>query len=84
MRSVQGRSCFSVTDQGPGLPAAVQAALFTPVTSTKAGGTGIGLALSGQLARHLGAELGLVRTGADGTEFCLRLPSSAEVPASPG
>ena len=84
MRSVQGRLSFSVTDQGPGLPAAVRAALFTPVTSTKAGGTGIGLALSGQLARHLGAELGLVRTGADGTEFCLRLPAAGGAAGPPG
>ncbi len=84
MRSVQERLSFTVTDQGPGLPAAVQAALFTPVTSTKAGGTGIGLALSGQLARHLGAELGLVRTGGEGTEFCLRLPSATDVAAPPG
>ncbi len=80
MRAAQGRLSFFVSDQGPGLPAAVQAALFTPVTSTKAGGTGIGLALSGQLARHLGAELTLVRTGVDGTEFCLRLPSPADAP----
>jgi signal transduction histidine kinase len=65
---------FSVSDQGTGLPAMIRANLFAPVTSTKAGGTGLGLALSGQLARHLGAELTLTRSDVHGTEFRLAVP----------
>jgi two-component system sensor histidine kinase QseC len=63
-----------VRDQGPGLPEAVRARLFEPVRSTKEGGSGIGLAISRQLARHLGAELMLVSTSAQGTVFRVTLP----------
>jgi signal transduction histidine kinase len=73
MSAEDGHLVFFVRDQGPGLPTNVRANLFTPVASTKAGGTGLGLALSSQLARHLGADLALVRTGSEGTEFRLRL-----------
>lgn len=63
-----------VRDEGPGLPEMVQARLFEPVRSTKEGGSGIGLAISRQLAQHLGAELLLVSTSAQGTVFRVTLP----------
>ena len=59
---------FLVEDDGPGLSEAVKANIFQPVRSTKAGGSGIGLALSHQLAVSLGGRLELEensdRTGA--------------------
>ncbi len=64
---------FRVCDQGPGLPEQVRRHLFTPVSSTKEGGSGLGLALSHQLALHLGASLELVRSDESGTEFALQL-----------
>ena len=64
----------TVTDEGPGLPEAVRQSLFVPVRSTKPGGNGIGLAISQHLARHLGTEIELVRTGRTGTVFALNLP----------
>ena len=42
--------------------------------STKNGGSGIGLALSRQIAVGLGASLELVYSGSSGTEFSLRIP----------
>lgn len=69
-----GAPVFRVRDHGPGLPPHVRERLFTPVQSTKEGGSGIGLALCQQLALHLGAELTLVQSNAAGTEFALRLP----------
>jgi signal transduction histidine kinase len=48
--------------------------LFEPVQSRKEGGSGIGLAITRQLAGHLGAELTLVSSSAAGTVFRLRLP----------
>lgn len=65
---------FSVTDSGPGLAPEIQERLFSPVISTKPGGSGIGLALSRQLARHMGADLRLEHTGPEGSMFVLRLP----------
>lgn len=69
---------FRVCDEGPGLPAEVRARLFTPTLSTKADGTGLGLALSRQLARILGADLELERTGPSGSVFALRLVPQSE------
>lgn len=64
---------FRVRDDGGGLPESVRERLFTPVVTEKEGGTGLGLALSQQLARSLGATLELEETGPKGTEFVLRL-----------
>lgn len=65
-----------VADEGPGLPASVRDNLFLPCRSTKPGGNGLGLALSHHLARHLGAELKLVRSSEAGTAFELVLSSA--------
>lgn len=64
---------FEVADEGPGLPEAVRENLFMPCRSTKPGGNGIGLALSRHLARHLGADLQLVRSSDAGCTFALVL-----------
>lgn len=66
---------FLVEDDGPGLPDAVKANLFQPVRSSKEGGSGIGLALSHQLAASLGGDLELMeRSGPIGTRFKLTVP----------
>jgi len=52
-----GRVVFSVEDQGPGLAPEIAAKVFQPLTSTKPGGGGLGLAISHQLARHAGGDL---------------------------
>ncbi len=66
---------FEVFDQGHGLPATVAANLFTPCTSTKKGGGGIGLAISKQLAQHLGATLELVNHSTAGCVFRFTVPA---------
>jgi signal transduction histidine kinase len=63
-----------VRDEGPGLPPGREASLFAPGTSSKKGGTGIGLAISQQLARHLGAVLELEGSSPQGCSFRLTLP----------
>jgi signal transduction histidine kinase len=65
---------FEVHDEGPGLPAPIQAHLFQPCRSTKPRGNGIGLAICQQLAHHLGAQLELSRSSAQGCVFALHLP----------
>jgi nitrogen fixation/metabolism regulation signal transduction histidine kinase len=62
-----------VIDDGPGLPATAN--LFTPFFTTKPSGTGIGLALSRQIAEAHGGTLVLEnRTDARGCVARLRLP----------
>jgi signal transduction histidine kinase len=63
-----------VVDEGPGIPDTVRPRLFTPVKSAKEGGSGIGLAISRQLADHLGASLELLQSSTAGSVFRLRLP----------
>jgi signal transduction histidine kinase len=64
---------FRVEDQGVGLPAHVRERLFQPCASTKPGGSGLGLALSQQLARQAGGRLELVASDARGSQFDLIL-----------
>ena len=71
---------FEVQDEGPGLPEGMNANLFSPCHSNKEHGSGIGLAISKQLANHLGATLELKNSGSSGCTFALVLPfpSAAE------
>lgn len=71
-----------VEDHGPGLPEAVRQNLFLAGRRGRAGGHGLGLAISHQLARHLGGELYLGRTGPEGTVFVLEIPHALEPGAS--
>lgn len=60
-----------VSDTGPGFKQTMRDGLFSPVQSSKAGGAGIGLAISSQLAKQIGASIDVLSTGAVGS--CLRL-----------
>lgn len=68
---------MEVEDQGPGLPPGVAERLFTPCSSGKKGGSGIGLAISRQLATHVGATLELKESSGKGCCFRLVLPDQA-------
>jgi signal transduction histidine kinase len=68
---------FEVRDQGSGLPSGMESRLFTPCTSGKKGGGGIGLTISRQLAQSLGAKLELAVNSPTGCKFRLILPRQA-------
>lgn len=72
-----GAAEFLVEDGGGGLPGQVRERLFQPCASSKPGGSGLGLALSHQLAQQAGGKLELVRSDARGTSFRLVLNPEA-------
>lgn len=80
LQSQPGALCLRVADDGPGIDETVRRRLFEAFVTTRADGTGLGLALSRRLARDMDGELELESTGADGTTFCLRLPAYAHDP----
>jgi signal transduction histidine kinase len=63
-----------VRDEGPGFPDGRP--IFEPCQSAKEGGSGIGLAISKQLANHLGAGLQLREASARGSVFVLTLAAA--------
>ena len=74
LKGSSGELQVSVTDEGPGLPDFIQTSLFKPVQSRKTNGTGIGLAISSVIARHIPASLVLEKSDPSGTSFKLNIP----------
>ncbi len=64
---------FRVIDNGPGVSEDIKAHLFDPFVTTKAGGTGLGVAL---VAKIIGDHGGTIECNSryGRTEFCIRLP----------
>ncbi|MDJ0922403.1 MAG: HAMP domain-containing sensor histidine kinase [Henriciella sp.] len=68
-------TALKIADTGPGLPEAARNNLFKAFAgSTRRDGTGLGLALSRDLARATGGDLKLDQTGDTGTVFRIELP----------
>lgn len=76
-----GAVSLVVEDSGPGLSAEAAARLFVPFSSTKAGGTGLGLSLVAKIAALHGATVTAGRSEAlGGASFRVELPP----PRAPG
>jgi CheY-like chemotaxis protein len=86
---------YEVADTGIGIPASQQERIFDAFVqvdgtlSRKFGGTGLGLALSRELARHLGGDVRIEKSlEGKGTTFIISIedrtaPQSKQEPASP-
>ncbi len=61
-----------VSDNGPGVPPAVRAQLFTPFVTTRANGLGLGLVICRDLVAGFGGELDLIDEG-EGATFVATL-----------
>ncbi len=72
--TADGATVIRISDNGPGVPEKVRAALFQPfMGSGRPGGAGLGLAIARDLARGHGGDLELAQS-ADGAVFLLTLP----------
>jgi signal transduction histidine kinase len=69
-----GQAACSVRDDGPGVPADRAEAIFQPFVTTKARGTGLGLATSRRLVERQGGRLWLENPGEPGACFTFTLP----------
>jgi signal transduction histidine kinase/ActR/RegA family two-component response regulator len=81
---VAGSTCFvriSVADDGPGMDDATRRRIFEPYFTTKAHGTGLGLALVRRSVDALGGSLVLASRQGGGTEIHVELPRTAEAAA---
>ncbi len=68
--------CFA--DNGAGISAEVEKDIFSPFFTTKAEGTGLGLAQSKQIMDEYGGDIRFNSTPGKGTSFWLRFPTKQE------
>ena len=65
---------IEVSDNGPGIPAAVRNRLFDPFFTTKKEGTGLGLSISQKIVRDHGGTITVSSVEGKGTTFQVNLP----------
>ncbi|MBX3355359.1 MAG: hypothetical protein KF724_06645 [Phycisphaeraceae bacterium] len=66
-----------VIDTGPGIPEEQRATLFLPYSSSRPGGTGLGLATTRRIMEEHGGRVTLFTDPGVGSDFVLHLPLSA-------
>ncbi|WP_227493545.1 sensor histidine kinase [Paracoccus kondratievae] len=73
LRTRDGNAELTISDNGPGIAPDLRERLFTPFTTTRPDGTGLGLALSQRLVERAGGEIVLLDS-AEGACFRITLP----------
>jgi len=76
MHRSEGMVHIDVTDSGAGIAPEVHPRLFTPFFTTKARGTGLGLATVRRIAGAHRGEISVIATGSSGTTMRLSLPDA--------
>lgn len=77
LRAVEGQVEVRVLDTGPGIPAENLASIWEPDFTTKARGTGLGLALVRQTVQAHGGSVAARNRPEGGAEVAVRLPTGA-------
>jgi signal transduction histidine kinase len=73
-----GGATLTVEDDGPGIPPAERERIFTPFFTTKAGGTGLGLAVVQRIVDAHGGSVEVDSAPGRGARFTVRLPAGAD------
>ena len=71
-----GELHIDIADGGRGIAPEHAGQIFRPFFTTKAGGTGLGLAVSKRLAEQQGGSISFTRNAGGGTTFRIRLPAA--------
>jgi signal transduction histidine kinase len=75
-RDAGGGICLKVRDHGPGFPSGIVEQLFEPFFSTKAEGTGMGLAIARSIIEAHGGTLSAQNCDGGGACFTVCLPQA--------
>ncbi|HEY4087962.1 MAG TPA: HAMP domain-containing sensor histidine kinase [Bryobacteraceae bacterium] len=76
--SGQNNNCsIAVTDNGPGMPENIQERIFEPYFSTKASGSGVGLAVTRRALELHGGDIHVKSSPGEGTTMVLSFPVRA-------
>lgn len=67
-----------IADEGPGIPAEIRADLFRPFKTTKARGTGLGMATAKRLIESQGGTIAVECPPAGGTVVTLTIPAAGD------
>ena len=65
-----------IADSGPGIPAEIRAALFRPFKTTKARGTGLGMATAKRLIESLNGQIAVECPPSGGTTIAVTIPAA--------
>jgi PAS domain S-box-containing protein len=77
LTAFDGWHSIEIADTGPGIPPEIRASLFRPFKSTKARGTGLGMATAKRLIELQGGRIEVVCPPGGGTTVTLLVPSPA-------
>lgn len=69
---------LTVADSGPGIPPGERERIFDPFYTTKADGTGLGLAVCSQIVNAHGGRLEVLNREPQGTRFVVEIPLQPE------
>jgi PAS domain S-box-containing protein len=75
---------IEVADEGPGIAPEIRATLFRPFQTTKARGTGLGLATAKRLVELHGGRISVVCPDSGGTVVTVELPTEANADSAEG
>jgi CheY-like chemotaxis protein len=77
-RVLDTEAVFSVKDNGPGIPEALQHRVFEPGVRGETGGAGLGLYSARRLVERWGGQIWFDTVPGEGTTFFFRLPIAAQ------
>ena len=78
IRSVDGNTVISIADTGQGIPADMIERIFTPFVTTKASGTGLGLAKVYSIMESHDGSIECASEKDAGATFSLYIPAHGE------